>query len=282
MSGGALFAFWSPVRPENFHTWVPFRIVGLEKAGDKGEKRYRIQGIATTEHMDQDGDTIVQGGLDFTPFLKHGWFNDNHSKDTADVLGYPDRVYSVVLDDDGVKVPATAVEGYLLDTPAARKIVEIARSLEGTPRQLGFSIEGPLPVRDPRNPNRIVKATVRNVAITNCPVNPHTKLGLAKSLRALGLAKGMDVGAPGQARGVAVTGSARPLMPESLGFRLHLTGDPDATDDRLRTITDDWRKANGGRLSKSAATQRIQARFPQATAAEVDRILALARRMENP
>ena len=263
--------------PDSFRSWIPFDVVGLEKGAD-GKERVRIRGVASTEHMDQDGDTIVQDGLDFSYFLKRGFFNDNHSKDTADVLGYPDKVYAVTIDDDGKKVRATAVEGYLLDTPEAQRIANLARALDGTPRQLGFSVEGPPPVRDPRNPNRIVKAVVRNVAITNCPVNPFTKLGLVKSMQ---LSKALSVGGPGQAPGVAVAGSARPLMPESLGVRLTLGGpDPVAVAKRAKGLTDEWLKANGGlALSKSLAERIIKVRHPGASPAEVDRILALARRM---
>lgn len=262
-----------------FRSWIPFDVVGLEKGAD-GEERVRIRGIASTEHQDQDGDTIVQDGLDWSYFLKRGWFNDNHSKGTV-TLGYPDKVYPVTVDDGGQKVRATAVEGYLLGTGEAKEIANFARLLAGTPRQLGFSVEGPPPVRDPRNPNRIIRAIVRNVAITNCPVNPYTRLDLAKSMR---LSKAMSVGGPAQAPGVAVTGSARPLMPESLGVRLTLgAADPVAVAKRARDLTDEWLKANGGlALEKSLAERIIQARFPGATPAEVGRILALARRTGDP
>lgn len=264
--------------PELFHRWIPFDVVGLEKGSD-GKERVRIRGVASTEHMDQDGDTIVQDGLDFSYFLKRGFFNDNHSKDTADVLGYPDKVYAVTVDDeDGKKVRATAVEGYLLDTPEAQRIANLARALDGTPRQLGFSVEGPPPVRDPRNPNRIVKAVVRNVAITNCPVNPFTKLGLVKSMQ---LSKALSVGGPGQSPGAQVAGSARPIMPESLGLRLTIgAGDPVAMTKRAKDLTDEWLKANGGLpLGKSLAERIIKARHPEASPSEVGRILALARHM---
>jgi len=264
--------------PDSFHRWIPFDVVGLEKGAD-GKERVRIRGVASTEHMDQDGDTIVQDGIDFGYFLKRGFFNDNHSKSTTDILGYPDKVYAVTLDDeDGKKVRATAVEGYLLNTPEAQRIANLARALDGTPRQLGFSVEGPPPERDPRNPNRIVKAVVRNVAITNCPVNPFTKLGLVKSMQ---LSKALSVGGPGQSPGVAVAGSARPLMPESLGVRLTIGGpDPVAVAKRAKAITDEWLAANGGlALSKSLAERIIKVRHPGASPAEVDRILALARRM---
>jgi hypothetical protein len=270
----------SLVPEASFNRWIPFQVVGLEKGKD-GKERVRIRGIASTEHMDQDGDTIVQDGLDFSYFLKRGYFNDNHSKGTADVLGYPDKVYPVTIDDNGQKVRATAVEGYLLGTKSAKDIAELARELDGTPRQLGFSVEGPPPVRDPRDPNRIVKAVVRNVAITNCPVNPFTKLGLVKSMA---FAKALSVGGPAQAPGAQVTGSARPLMPESLGLRLTLCApDPVAVAKRAKELTDEWLKANGGLpLAKSMAERIIKARYPEASPPEVGRILALARRLGDP
>lgn len=249
-----------------FRAWLPCEV--FEKADADGTKRLRIRGIASTEHRDRDGDTIRQDGLDFSEFIAHGWFNDNHTKDTTGVLGYPDRVYPVVIEDGGRTVKATAVEGYLLDTPEARRIADLAASLKGTPRQLGLSVEGPPPTRDRADPTQIIKAKVRNVAITNCPVNPFTTLGLAKSMFvAERLSKG------------ATTGSIAPLMPESLGG-LSNVGSPLAQAKRARELTDEWLKANGGlALSKSVAASIVQKRLPWAGHDEIDRILALARRM---
>lgn len=261
-----------------FRRWIPFEVV--EKADPDGKKRLRIVGIASTEHKDRQGDRIKQGGLDFEPFLKYGFFNDNHSKKTTDVLGYPERVTPVEIEDEnGQKVKATAVEGYLLDTPEARKIADLAMSLRGTPRQLGFSVEGDI---QGRSGEWITKAEVRHVAITNCPVNPHASLGLVKSMHLLDrLVKGATAGTGSRGPN---PGSIGALMPESLGgvARLSLpgAGDPMAAMRRSREITDEWLKANGGlALTKSQAARIIQCRLPSAPAGTAARIYALARTM---
>jgi hypothetical protein len=52
-------------------------------------------------------------------------------------------------------------------------------------RNLGFSIEGVVQMRDPQNKKRVLKAKVLNVAVTSAPVNPNTNLELiARSMNA--------------------------------------------------------------------------------------------------
>ena len=250
--------------------WVPLEI--FEKAED-GRIRKKIRGIASTEHFDLQDDRLLQGGIDFDPLMMGGWFNDNHSKKTADVLGYPDRIAPVeVVDDHGRKVKATLVEGYLLDTPEAKRIADLAESLKGTPRQLGFSLEGDILKRDTRDNRIVVKARVRNIAITNCPVNPYTSLSLVKSMQtAERLFKAASVGHAFAAPGVAVAGSIRPLTP-----RLLIEPAPASqVFDEFEKLARSWRAK--GQLRKSrAAIDEVRRRFPHASAADADRILRLA------
>jgi hypothetical protein len=164
----------------------------FEKASAPEGERRRIAGIISTEKLDKQGEVVVQKGLNFNTFLKEGYFNDNHSKKTADVLGAPDR--------DGVKkfqkgdrlpdgttadTNLTWAEGYLFDTPDASRIWNLGMAMKksGAGRRLGFSIEGSI-LRRSGPANRVVaEADVRNVAITNCPVGEGTRLEtLAKSL----------------------------------------------------------------------------------------------------
>lgn len=153
----------------------------------------RIAGIVTTDRPDQQGDTIIQDGLDFSYFLSKGWYNDNHSSKTADILGYPERVQYF---EKGSKLPDGSIasanchwaEGYLLpDYEPSQRIWNLGQSLQkaGNGRSLGFSVEGKIKKRGGPGRKIIAKAEVRNVAITNCPVNTDTKMvTLAKSLHA--------------------------------------------------------------------------------------------------
>lgn len=177
----------------------------FEKAdAPKGQTR-RIGGVISTESPDRQGEVVLQKGLDFQDFLKSGWFNDNHSKSTTDgKLGYPVEVSHF---QKGAKLPngdkaetnAHWVEGYLLeDWGPADKIWQLGKSLAKTGRGLGFSVEGRVHRRIGEKTvfkksadgnggkwvgNTVARASVANVAITDCPVNTDTGLELlAKSM----------------------------------------------------------------------------------------------------
>jgi predicted metal-binding transcription factor (methanogenesis marker protein 9) len=144
--------------------------VKLEKSEDG--KRW-IKGVASTEDWDLQDEKVLQSGLDFQYFLKKGFFNDNHSRETGGKVGVPT---------DGRITPAGFyVEGYLLETPRADAIWDLADSLDkaGGDRRLGMSIEGKVKRRD----GKIIKASwVKDVAITAEPINPGTFMSICKSL----------------------------------------------------------------------------------------------------
>lgn len=153
----------------------------------------RIAGVITTDNVDQQGERILQDGLDFHHFMTKGYFNDNHSNKTSDILGYPERVQFFEKGSqlpDGTKATANLhwAEGRLLpDYEPSKRIWTLGQSLAkaGGGRSLGFSVEGKIKRRTGRGQKIIAKAEVKNVAITNCPVNADTKLlTLAKSLQA--------------------------------------------------------------------------------------------------
>jgi hypothetical protein len=173
----------------NFDFEVPASF--FEKAeADQGKQR-RIGGIVSCETRDRQKEVIVQKGLDFQDFIHNGWFNDNHSKKTVDILGYPEITKYVTKGSqmpDGriAKADGHWVEGYLLDTPEADKVWELGKALQKTHRRLGFSVEGKILKRADNDKRTIAKAMVRNVAITNCPVNTDSRMEiLARSLAAI-------------------------------------------------------------------------------------------------
>jgi len=217
--------------PFDFEVPVSF----FEKADAGAGKQRRIGGIISTEKADRQGEVLLQRGLDFdSSFLRDGWFNDNHSKKTTDILGYPEAVQQFRKGDilpDGNKSPtnATWVEGYLLDTPAADEVWSLGKALQKTQRRLGFSVEGKVERRTgPKTVflksadgkdgkwvgRNVAKAIVRNVAITNCPVNADSRLEiLTKSLAAVeesdpdGIEKTLTMGTATPGVAVAGTGS---------------------------------------------------------------------------
>jgi len=249
----------------SFHYFAPIGVFEKAEAPD-GQQR-RIFGVASTEGKDQEDEKVLQRGLDWAYFLKKGWFNDNHSRKTGGVVGYPDQD-GVQFYKKGTLLPngKTAksnchwTEGYLLEgVPAADDIWRVGQALTkaGGSRQLGMSIEGKV-LRRSNGGKTIARAAVRHVAITHCPVNADTSLGfLAKSLVA---AESETDDTPKNEEEKALT-SASPsgaaLQPESLESRLSTTAVPP------RLVT------------KAQAIDVVLGRFPHLSCATAGRIVDL-------
>jgi len=158
---------------EAFRVIVP-EVAFFEKADQEEFNSRQIAGVMSSERTDRQDEIVIAKGLDFEDFLKSGHFNDNHSQETSAIVGYPEEVKhhedlgSVNKALEGA--PGWTCRGYVLKgTKRADAIWELAKSLAGNPKKkLGFSIEGKI-IR--RSDHRIEKARIRNVAITNCPVN---------------------------------------------------------------------------------------------------------------
>ncbi len=235
------------MRPDTFQ--FDIAIDTFLKAGPDGKDR-RIGGICTTDEMDKQMETILQSGLDFGPFLKGGYFNDNHDAATDAVLGYPDKAELKSLP-DGHR--GWYVEGHMLNTDRANRIWELANDLQKHDRKLGFSVEGRILERDSDDPRLIKKAVVTEVAITKCPVNPGTALAvLAKSLSA-----GSAISDPGVS-----PGEGFPLRAESL----------EGIGSKKK------RKKRRRRLNKSEAFIVLKAMHPGLTDEAADLIVSYAQR----
>jgi hypothetical protein len=178
----------------------------FEKAGADGETERWIGGFVSTDHLDRQQEVLVQEGLDFAPFLKHGFFNDNHDRATGAAVGRPKMAE---IRDLANGHRGWYVEGKLYKTKRADEIWDLANALhkDEDARSLGYSVEGSIQDRDPENPKSVRKAVVSEVAVTRCPVNPNASLSiLAKSLSA-----GGSVADPGTS-----PGEGFPLRTESL------------------------------------------------------------------
>jgi len=154
---------------DDFRIWLP-NVLFIEKSEDAYNSR-SLAGIMSTERRDRQGEILVSKGLDFDDFLKGGHFNDNHSQDTSAIVGYPEKVeFHNSLEHYGVRAPGWTCKGYVLKgTKRADGIWELAKALFEVPnRKLGFSVEGKVERREDKT---IHKAKIRNVAVTNCPVN---------------------------------------------------------------------------------------------------------------
>lgn len=146
----------------------------LEKADDGS---YRIRGLATTENVDQQGETLIQKGVDLTPIdKKRGVLNWDHGKGPENTIGFLDGYNR---SDRGI-----FIEGRLFKNHTKAKAVrEIMESLgEGDKGRMGLSVEGRVLERDKKNPKIIKKCEITAVALTMNPVNSDTYADLVKSL----------------------------------------------------------------------------------------------------
>ena len=188
-----------------------------ERADKAKRPRYRITGIASTEHRDKQGDVIRQQGLDWKPFLQSGYINDDHGKGANCVIGYPTAVRKMTLrGPKGEAIPATAIDGYLFDVERAAELAKLAKAMEGTERQMGFSVEGPPPQRASNDPNEIVGATITHVALTPWPVNPNALAVVTMANLAKSFAKAMTAGSGVAEPNADVPGSTAPLIVQDL------------------------------------------------------------------
>lgn len=175
------------------------KLVAFEKAEQTdGSSKMGIGGIVSTDGLDRQQERVLADGLDFSNFMSYGWFNDNHGQSQGDIMGYPTGVRRVKPGDilpngETCKVNGWWAEGYLLDNKKGRECWENVEALKGTPRGLGFSIEGK--VRSRKAGGIVAHADVSNVAITHVPVNPQTGLvALAKALTAGSAIASGDIG----------------------------------------------------------------------------------------
>lgn len=147
-----------------FEIWTPGCVEIIMKGGEDVERTRPIGGVCSTENLDRQDEKVFAKGLNFDEFVKHGYFNDNHKQNTADILGYPSMAE--------LRKGRWWTEGnLLLDWEPANRIWSLAKALSKSTsqRRLGFSIEGKVVERGFNN--RILKAIIRHVAITNSPVN---------------------------------------------------------------------------------------------------------------
>jgi hypothetical protein len=159
-----------------------------EKASNGEDKKLKFRGTASTEARDLQGETLLSDGLDFSYFIKHGWFDDEHSKAAADGLGVPTLVE--VREAEGKKF--VYVEGYLFDTPENRKLHNLMKAVKKAgSRRLGLSVQGPVIRRAGLDGKTVAQAWIKNIAITRNPVNPETQLeAIEKALGTLKKAVG--------------------------------------------------------------------------------------------
>lgn len=257
----------------NSYREIPFRfelpIEVWEKAGAPGKER-RIGGMISTEGKDRQGEVVLQRGLNFSEFIKNGWFNDNHSRETSGIVGYPTRVEKRRANGK----PGHYVEGYLLEGhEPSDKIWNLAQSLQKTNRRLGFSIEGSVVRRDGMDGKTIAEAKVRNVAITNCPVNVETGLDiLAKSMMAMEAAEKADGSCWSKGKCCGKCDCADKALAAGQAVAAPAPAPGEGFPLRVESLEEEPKK-----VTKSEAIETIQRRFPTMSTREAERVFNIAK-----
>ncbi len=205
------------MREDAFSFWMP-----LAKAGEDADGKRWIEGIASDDGEDLQGEKVMQKGLDVEYFVRRGFFNWDH-QDVVAVKG-AGGVERLAIGKIGEPTIARLtprglfVKGFLYrGNPLADAAWELACSLEasGARRKLGFSIQGKTLRKDG---NRIVKAWIQDIAVTPAPVNPRTYLDVVKGLgtTAEELGKALSTGHAKGEDGPSTPGDGGALRPESL------------------------------------------------------------------
>ncbi len=161
------------IHDDEFVFWLPFEFEKAQKDGKEKGKRW-IQGVASTPDMDLQKEIVEQNGIDFSYFLKYGYYNNDHKPGFENKVGEPVEAK--------IRKEGFWTRGFLWKNhKIADSIWELGNALiaSQSSRQLGFSIQGKVLRRAGR---RILKCWVQDVAITTAPINTNTWLDIAKSL----------------------------------------------------------------------------------------------------
>lgn len=151
-----------------------------EQVGDT--EGWKFQAICSTADKDREGETLMQKGLNFSPFVDSGEFNWNHIPHA--MVGVP--VGKKAWFEKG----NWHCEGMILkDMPISpgyttNEVIKQHNNLQkaGMTKGLCTSVEGKVRERSECG-KYVVKADIYNIAITFRPVNPNCTLSmLAKSL----------------------------------------------------------------------------------------------------
>jgi len=162
--------------------------VGDYTAANGDIKKGRIiEGIASTEGKDQQGEIVIQDKMDCSYLLEKGYVNWNHSHAPEDQIGKPLEVVKLPGGPNTPNnLPCTFFRAMLFESmPRSEAVWNLAKALEetsgyGEDRFLGFSVEGGVRVR---NGNILIETIVRHMAATHEPVNAQAvaRCVLAKS-----------------------------------------------------------------------------------------------------
>ena len=139
----------------------------ITKVDDLDYDNMFIEGIASDATPDVEGEVMSPENFDLSYLLGGaGKINSDHDKNL--VIGQ-------IVDAKIIKGNKLWIKGRLLSSSdLAKKIYKNAFEMQSDPAstiRASWSIEGKATERDPKNPNKVTKALITMVALTNTPIN---------------------------------------------------------------------------------------------------------------
>lgn len=170
---------------DNYSLFVPIEDHDLLKSVTVDENGdYIVQGVMTSDAMDEEDDSITPEGMDCSYFLEKGWIKYEHGNKPEQFIGEPIEVRvgrfehpTLMKAVNGIFVKGRLFSARGLTKSAIEAMQDLQKS--NTKRRMGWSIEGNVKKRD--KAGKIVKSVLRNVVLTMNPVNTTTWAELAKS-----------------------------------------------------------------------------------------------------
>ena len=160
-----------------------FKVVVPAELSKSDDGEWRVKGVASTASRDQQGEVIIQKGIDPSAIDEgKAYFNWDHGRGPENILGPIDSYQ---------KQPGQfIVEGRLFKNHSRAKVVhEIMSSLTKADRgRMGMSVEGKILERGGEDGKTIKKCKITAVALTMNPVNQDSQADLVKSLSSDSLA----------------------------------------------------------------------------------------------
>lgn len=173
----------------------------LRKSQGSSTPRRILRGYASTASKDQDGETVLQQGMDFSPLLKSGFINYDHNGRCLQcstvsalpicpecgsrakmpiIIGYP---LSAEIRDKGWWLESELYNGAGSEGTTSDQLrladetwaIGMAMQKSGGGRSLAYSVEGGVLQRHGK---KVVKSVVRHCAVTHKPVNEDANVEL--------------------------------------------------------------------------------------------------------
>lgn len=175
---GDKFNFFAEADFEKSHSFNP---LNFPIGDDRRYEKMIFEGLASDNEEDDEGESMEPNGFIIDRFLKHGLINLDHLPSRSPInksrfwIGAP---LSAKVDNNKFYVKCQLWK----KSPEARAFYDKALEMKesGTDRKPGFSIEGKALERDRKNPKRITKALITNVAMTMTPVNANAFADIVK------------------------------------------------------------------------------------------------------